>query len=391
MSIRRNAIALSGGLDLTTPAPLTRAGTLADCLNYEVASRRGYTRIDGFERFDGRPGVAEHRVLQVAVTDAVGSFALRNRVFFSPDAPALPHQQIDGYITSIEPAAGGLTLGIVFAGGMPDPSLPDQLQSASGTTATATDFTSLDQPLGLQADFDFALKQLAIARRAQVGEVPGRPGSDVLGGFLLRNTVYAVRDLPRAFFEGGYYTDADEGLFVQIGANRHRILEARVLGDLSGFVAYDPVPGTGTLATGIGTPTLTSLPVTGSLDGGFVGVPYSDGLVVSGGTPPYFWSLAESDAGPPAAAEITDLSEIDFQSEVTPAALWRATPTGWQRVPLGREVAFASGAAGLSRRREPSTPTPPTSAIPAGCSRPCRRSTASTPRTSTPTTARPPR
>jgi len=345
---RKTAVGLSGGLDLTTPTPLTRPGTLADCLNYEVASRRGYTRIDGFERFDGRPGVAEFRILQLTCTDLSGLFAVRNRVQFAISAPQQAHEGITGYVTEVAPGSASTLISVAFAGGMGDPILPDTLNNLDTlATASCTSFTSLERPLGQQVDFDYALKQLAVARRAQIETVPGRPGSDILGGFLLRNEVYAIRDLPRVYFENGYYTDADEGLFITIGSSEHRILEVRVLGDRSGYIAYDPVPGSGTDAVGIGAPTLTSLPVTGSLDSAFTSISYADGLSVSGGVAPYFWSLAESDTGAPAPPEPGDLSDVVLQAEVTPAALWRSTSSGWERVDLGREMAFTNGTSGL--------------------------------------------
>ena len=51
---------LGGGLDLSTPA-IARSrnpGSLIGCLNYE-ARREGYRRIDGYERFDGRPSPSD--------------------------------------------------------------------------------------------------------------------------------------------------------------------------------------------------------------------------------------------------------------------------------------------------------------------------------------------
>lgn len=345
---RQTPITLTGGLDLTTPAPLCRPGTLADCLNYEVASRSGYSRIDGFERFDGRPGVAEFRIIQLTCSGISGEFSLRDRVQFDISTPQLDFEGIDGYITSYSEVGGVATIGVAFAGGMGEPILPAMLNNESSSgSATCTSFESLQVALGTQEDFDYALKQLADSRRAEISTVPGRAGSDILGGFLLRNRNYAVRDLPIAYFQDGYYTDADEGLYVTIGDNDHQILEARVLGNNAGYIAYDPVPGTGSMAVVIGTPTLTTLPVSGSLSSAFVGIPYSDGLTVSGGVAPYFWTLAESDSGPPAPREEGDLSEITLLSEVSPAALWRSTSTGWQRVELGREMAFTSGTAAL--------------------------------------------
>lgn len=46
-------VPLKGGLDLITSRFLTQPGTLQDCLNYETYGTNGYTRIDGFQRYDG--------------------------------------------------------------------------------------------------------------------------------------------------------------------------------------------------------------------------------------------------------------------------------------------------------------------------------------------------
>lgn len=49
---------MSGGVDQVTPPIAIPPGRLASCLNYE-SSPRGYRRIDGWERFDGRPKPSE--------------------------------------------------------------------------------------------------------------------------------------------------------------------------------------------------------------------------------------------------------------------------------------------------------------------------------------------
>lgn len=344
---RGPSIALSGGLDLVSPAGMTRPGTLSDCENYEVASRGGYSRISGFERFDGRPGVAEYRLLRLTVSEFIGGFNVGNTVRFSITGGALAHEDIAGVVTY---ATTGELI-VAFLGGMADPTVPAALENDdTGGTATVTAFESMRDPApATQVAFDAALKILADLRRAEITMVPGRDGSDVLGGFLLRDKKYAIRDLPRVYFEGGYFTDADEGGTVLLDGLYHEILEVRVLGPEAGFIAYDPTGSLdGSSATsGVGSPTITSLPVTGSLDGGLTGVPYLDGLSVSGGEAPYFWSLAEDGVSPPAPGEISDLSEVVLRSETTPAALWRATPTGWERVELGREMAFTDGTNGL--------------------------------------------
>lgn len=62
---------LIGGMDITTPSIVTPPGRVVSCKNYESAPR-GYRRIDGWERFDGRlkPSSAEYSV----VTFTQGSF-----------------------------------------------------------------------------------------------------------------------------------------------------------------------------------------------------------------------------------------------------------------------------------------------------------------------------
>lgn len=50
--------AMSGGVDQVTPPIAIPPGRLSSCLNYE-SSPRGYRRIDGWERFDGRPKPSE--------------------------------------------------------------------------------------------------------------------------------------------------------------------------------------------------------------------------------------------------------------------------------------------------------------------------------------------
>lgn len=54
MSIVTSFFALAGGLDLVTPAIQTPAGRVIAGVNYEP-SQRGYRRMDGYERLDGRP------------------------------------------------------------------------------------------------------------------------------------------------------------------------------------------------------------------------------------------------------------------------------------------------------------------------------------------------
>ncbi len=71
-------IMLAGGLDLVSPTLNLKPGVMRDCVNFEVSVNGGYTRVAGYERYDGhaRPSDASFGVLFVAMftnTPAVGN------------------------------------------------------------------------------------------------------------------------------------------------------------------------------------------------------------------------------------------------------------------------------------------------------------------------------
>lgn len=60
-SRREAQILLQGGLDLETPALTVQPGRMLACKNFEVNTLGGYTRIEGYERFDGQPAPSDTR------------------------------------------------------------------------------------------------------------------------------------------------------------------------------------------------------------------------------------------------------------------------------------------------------------------------------------------
>jgi hypothetical protein len=66
-------IALKGGLDLVTPTLSLKPGVARDALNYECNVTGGYTRIAGYERFDGHtsPSTAVYTILGVTMVTSV--------------------------------------------------------------------------------------------------------------------------------------------------------------------------------------------------------------------------------------------------------------------------------------------------------------------------------
>ena len=68
---------LSGGLDLLTPAIAIESGKVIDSQNYEPEIAGGYRRIDGYERYDGRPSPSTGNYWTLAINQtmpiAIGS------------------------------------------------------------------------------------------------------------------------------------------------------------------------------------------------------------------------------------------------------------------------------------------------------------------------------
>ncbi len=59
MAQKVDMFTLSGGLDLQTPSLRKKPGSLINCNNYEASNIGGYSRIQGYERFDGSPSPDE--------------------------------------------------------------------------------------------------------------------------------------------------------------------------------------------------------------------------------------------------------------------------------------------------------------------------------------------
>ena len=85
-------VILDGGLDLVRARPAVLPGFIRECLNYEVGWRRGYTRIEGFERFDGRisPSTTTGWVFNVFDTDITGTFTAPETCTWSNDNASGP-------------------------------------------------------------------------------------------------------------------------------------------------------------------------------------------------------------------------------------------------------------------------------------------------------------
>lgn len=330
--------ALTGGLDLSTNKVSVNPGTLADALNYEVSDVDGYTRISGFERFDGQFRVAETMPARLYGTMDTGTFNVGDPIRFNGGA---------GYITSTSIVGTDMVVCVLMDTTHPMPqSLPAALTHASLPTAgTVTTVELLQYPVGRQSAINQARSQLAAALRPKVGMVPGSPSTPVSCVFWYKNRLHAVRDYPVVWFESATPRPFVVGTYVTLVGGTYQVIDLRYSSsaNLAGYLVLWPVDRTGKpihTAPKPGDAIMSSGAYLGAdLGGAAVGeMP----LCVLGEV-----SFGDSNAVVTDAASDTqdDDDDLSLRAYRTPAALWKATASGWQAVDLKREAQFKAGTA----------------------------------------------
>lgn len=168
--------AFNGGLDTTTPPLNVLPGFCRRAQNYEQDLNGGYRRVDGYERFDGRPKPSDalYSILTCTLTGTVvvGDTVTDNATTSTAVVIAIASGQL--ILTKVVGAwpAGNLKVSGVVVGTFAAP-------PAAGTATTSL----LDaQYLNLAAD----------AYRADIGVVPG--SGNILGVWVYNDDVYAFRN-----------------------------------------------------------------------------------------------------------------------------------------------------------------------------------------------------
>ncbi|MBV8049119.1 MAG: hypothetical protein JO171_18370, partial [Paludibacterium sp.] len=168
---------LQGGLDLMTPALMIDPGKCFDAQNYEPEITGGYRRIDGYERFDGRPSPssANYWLLGIAQTGAISTGDTLTGVSSGATCRVL---LLVGAVAVIGRLVGVFTVG---------ESLTDAAVPVA-TVVSAAQIAAAPQP---DDDATYALLA-ANDLRADIGPVPG--SGPTRGAKLYKGTVYGFRD-----------------------------------------------------------------------------------------------------------------------------------------------------------------------------------------------------
>lgn len=172
--VQYDTFPLAGGLDLVTPTLSLKPGVAREALNFEVSVNGGYSRIAGYERFDGRtgPSSATYSVFQAALTAPV----LAGDTITTGGGASGKVLQILGNFVYYTRQVGSFAVGdTILVGGSP--------------AGTVTDLT----PDALTSEQQARVQALAADEyRASIAQVPG--SGPIRGLAWLSNTLYAWRD-----------------------------------------------------------------------------------------------------------------------------------------------------------------------------------------------------
>lgn len=131
--VRYDIIQLKGGLDLVTPTLSLPAGFARDAINYEVSITGGYSRIAGYERFDGRPNPSDATYTMLTITlsaavnvgDVITNLAVtvQGKVIAVSGTTVVITKTVGSFAVGNNVYVGGVLKGVVAAlGGSVSPS-----------------------------------------------------------------------------------------------------------------------------------------------------------------------------------------------------------------------------------------------------------------------------
>lgn len=174
--VQYELIRLGGGLDLVTPSLSLPPGVARSSVNFECSITGGYTRIAGYERYDGRPNPSDASYAAIAVT-ITGSISAGNTITGATSGATGVVFIVSGSTVGYTKATGTFQVGeTVRVGGI-----------AQGTVSALTPLTALTSQQSAQY-----LNLAADVYRADIGLVPG--SGPVRGVAYNNGQVYAWRN-----------------------------------------------------------------------------------------------------------------------------------------------------------------------------------------------------
>ncbi len=169
-----NVFPLQGGLDQITPPMLLKPGVALDALNFEVSVTGGYSRLQGYERYDGRTAPSTATFTAMTLSSIVG-LNLNDTITNSGATGTAVVFAILGNTVLYTKQTGAFAVG-------------DTIKVGTTTIGTAVSFGYV---LTSKQTADYTAQAAAVYRSA-ITAVPG--SGPVRGLFFYSNTLYAWRD-----------------------------------------------------------------------------------------------------------------------------------------------------------------------------------------------------
>lgn len=166
---------LQGGLDQTTPMLSLPPGVCRAASNFEHSITGGYTRIAGYDRYDGRPNPSDAIYLLLAVT-VTSTINIGDTIVGADSTATAKVIAVSGFNYAVTRVSGTFLTG-------------------EDITVSAVTVGSIDSILGIDSDAEEdAQYRLDAANdyRADIGPVPG--SGDILGVAFYNGVVYAWRN-----------------------------------------------------------------------------------------------------------------------------------------------------------------------------------------------------
>lgn len=183
---------LQGGLDRVTPAIQIPAGRAIEALNYEPHPR-GYQRLDGYERFDGRLRPSDASYWIVRFRDGVLPISEGDVVVGATSGAtgiAIEHAVVESGDYGDGDAAGWLVIANIDGALEENEGL--EIASDPATPRMTVDAPPLDRGATNDADDARWWQEAIELARASITPVPG--SGPVRGVWLFNGDVYAFRD-----------------------------------------------------------------------------------------------------------------------------------------------------------------------------------------------------
>lgn len=243
--IRTQYIQFRGGIDTATAALSVKPGNVIEAMNYEPGLLGGYKRIDGFERFDGRPSPsrATYYYLEGELASDIAAGTIVTGATSGATGVAIRSDAAAGAVC-VTKLAGAFVAG-------------EQLTVGGAVVGTLTVGASLRGQRQAKADAE-TVAAAADVYRADIGAVPG--SGPVRGVWMYLGVLYAWRDTADATACALYRSSAAGWQLVPLGEEiaftnaTVNVLEGATLtqGAVTAKIAR-VVLQTGSLASGINT------------------------------------------------------------------------------------------------------------------------------------------